>query len=219
MWVPCHFLQIPWIYAVTQRPHNGPYKVQIIPRLANTMKVKIFNLPQLCQLLPSFHYKYSESQFAYVSYLQGYPWHFSNECHSAFEALKKAFTTAWSLPSDPGHSIQWGLNLWLCTCCCPFHTTPDVTCTKLHSTPGLFSAWTQYDVHNQKYSQFLKLSNNATLLEGSDSINKVLITRICKYFSNDQNPQHQQAHWLNTFQINLVICFCPGKLRTNWCTH
>jgi len=25
---------------------------------------------------------------------KGTPWHFSNECHSAFEALKKAFTTA-----------------------------------------------------------------------------------------------------------------------------
>jgi len=29
-----------------------------------------------------------------MSYPQGHPWHFSNECHSAFEALKKAFTTA-----------------------------------------------------------------------------------------------------------------------------
>jgi len=30
-------------------------------------------------------------------HLQGYPWHFSHECHSMFEALKKAFITALDL--------------------------------------------------------------------------------------------------------------------------
>src|SRR5882724_10944695 len=52
-------------------------------------------LPWLCQFLLMFHlWIFQNHSSTYVSYLQGYPWHFSDECHSAFEALTKAFTTA-----------------------------------------------------------------------------------------------------------------------------
>src|SRR5712664_254471 len=42
-----------------------------------------------------FIYRYSKITIPLTCLTcKGTPWHFSNECHSAFEALKKAFTTA-----------------------------------------------------------------------------------------------------------------------------
>src|SRR5882724_10979879 len=49
MQVPCHFLQTPWIYAVTQKPHHGPIQSPDHPRSANTMKTQIFNLSSALQ--------------------------------------------------------------------------------------------------------------------------------------------------------------------------
>jgi len=64
--------------------------------LANTTKSQGYSIfPWLCQFLPSFIYGYSEITVLLKCLThKGTPWHFSDECHSAFEALKKAFTTA-----------------------------------------------------------------------------------------------------------------------------
>ena len=51
--------------------------------------------PQLCQFLLSFHlWIFWNHSPTHVSYPQGCPLAFLRWCHSAFEALKKAFTTA-----------------------------------------------------------------------------------------------------------------------------
>src|SRR5882724_10487224 len=56
----------------------APYKVQIIQDWPGPQKVKDIQI-----MVPLTHLTH-----------KGTPWHFSNECHSAFEALEKAFTTA-----------------------------------------------------------------------------------------------------------------------------
>src|SRR5882724_5671068 len=96
MRVPCHFLRIPQIYAVTRRPHHGPYKVQIIQDWPVPRKVKdIQSFLGCANFYPHFIYGYSEITVPLTRITcKGTPWHFSDECHSAFEALKKAFTTA-----------------------------------------------------------------------------------------------------------------------------
>jgi len=49
-------LQIPQIYAVAQRPHHDPIQSPDYPGLAWAQMSKPFKtLPQLCQLLPTFH--------------------------------------------------------------------------------------------------------------------------------------------------------------------
>src|SRR5882724_8688231 len=96
MQIPRHFLQIPWIYAVTQRPHHGPIQSPYYPRLANSTKVKdIQSFLSFANFYHRFIYGYSEITVLLTHLTRkGTPWHFSDECHSAFEALKKAFTTA-----------------------------------------------------------------------------------------------------------------------------
>src|SRR5882672_11520296 len=96
MRVPRHFLRIPCIHAVSQRPYHGPVQGPDYPRLAQTSESQGCSiLPRFCQLLLSFHLQILQNHSStYTSYLQGYTWHFSDECRSAFKALKKAFTTA-----------------------------------------------------------------------------------------------------------------------------
>src|SRR5882724_8348516 len=72
------------------------YKVQIIQYWPIPQKVKdIQSFLGFANFYHCFIYGYSEITVL-LTYLtqKGTPWHFSNECHSAFEALKKAFTTA-----------------------------------------------------------------------------------------------------------------------------
>ena len=88
-----------------------------------------------------------------MSYLQRYPWHFSNEFHSAFEALKKAFTTApvlthWIL--DTQITVETDASDYALTAVLLI-TTPD---GKLH--PIAFHSKTfstlelNYDVHDKE---------------------------------------------------------------------
>src|SRR5882724_1163919 len=96
MQVPRHFLRIPQIYAVTRRPHHGLIQSPDYPRLANSTKVKdIQSFLGFANFYHRFIYGYSEITVLLTCLThKGTPWHFSDECHSAFEALKKAFTTA-----------------------------------------------------------------------------------------------------------------------------
>jgi len=75
-------------------------------KIANSMKSQgHFNHSLLANFYRCFIYDIPKSQSCLCILPQGYSWHFSDECHSAFSALKKAFTTAPSpYPLDPGHS-------------------------------------------------------------------------------------------------------------------
>src|SRR5882724_3003059 len=96
MRIPHHFLKIPRIYAVTRRPHHGPIQSPDYPRLASSMKVKdIQSFLGFANFYRHFIYGYSEITVPLMHLTgKGTPWHFSDECHSAFGALKKDFTTA-----------------------------------------------------------------------------------------------------------------------------
>src|SRR5882724_8561595 len=96
MQVPCHFLRIPQIHAVSQRPHHGPLQSPNHPRLAGTLESQRHPVfPRIPNFYRRFIFGYSEITVPLTCLThKGTPWHFTDECHSAFEALKKAFTTA-----------------------------------------------------------------------------------------------------------------------------
>ena len=72
------------------------YKVQIIQDWPKPQKVKdIQSFHSFANFYRHFIYGYSEITVLLTCLTRkGTPWHFSDECCSAFEALKKAFTTA-----------------------------------------------------------------------------------------------------------------------------
>jgi len=82
-------------------------KVQIIPDWPVPQKVKVI------QYVLGFTNFYHRFIFGYLEITvlltcltcKGTPWHSSDECHSAFEALKKGFHhSSGPYPLDPGHS-------------------------------------------------------------------------------------------------------------------
>jgi len=222
MQVPHHFLQIPGYILSPEGPHNGPIQSPDHPRLANTMKTQGYSIfPWLCQLLPSFHlWKFRNHSSTYASYHKGTPWHFSDQCNSAFEALKKAFTTApvlthWILdiqitvetdPSDYAfaavpfnYDSQW----WIAPDCIPLL---EIFC------PG-----TQLGCPQQRATcNFLKLSNNGKhTLKALDfwSMSSP-ITRIWNTFQWP-NPDTSTSMLIQIpFQIQPGYPFLSWKLRT-----
>src|SRR5882724_9967835 len=73
-----------------------PYKVQIIQDWPEPQKVKdIQSFLGFTNFYPRFIFGYSEITVPLTHLTcKGTIWHFTDECHSTFEALKKAFTTA-----------------------------------------------------------------------------------------------------------------------------
>jgi len=181
-------------------------------------KSRIFNLSQLCQFLLLFHLRiFLNHSSTYMSYLQGYPWHFADECHSAFEALKKAFTTAPVLTLDPGcsnHSQDWCL--WLCTAAVLSIMTPMAICTQLHSTPGPFLPWNSTTMSRQRATWIFEAFKQwRHYLKGSGlPINVVTDHWNLQYFSMTKILTCQQHIGLNTFLDSTWYLFCPGKLGT-----
>src|SRR5882724_4642114 len=74
----------------------GLYKVQIIQDWPTPQKVKdIQSFLSFANFYHCFIYGYSKITVLLMHITcKGTPWNFSDECHSVFEALKKAFTTA-----------------------------------------------------------------------------------------------------------------------------
>ena len=86
-----------------------PYKVQIIQDWPIPWKVKDI---QFISALPTSHCRFIHGYYEITVPLthltpKGTPWHFSNECHSAFEALKKGFHhSSGPYPLDPDTQIR-----------------------------------------------------------------------------------------------------------------
>ena len=74
----------------------APYKVQIIQDWPEPQKVKdIQSFLGFANFYRCFIFGYSEITVLLMHLThKGTPWHFTDERRSAFEALKKAFTTA-----------------------------------------------------------------------------------------------------------------------------
>jgi len=96
MWISRHFLRIPQIYAVSEGLTMAPYKVQIIQDWPEPRKVKdVQSFLGFTNFYRWFIFGYSEITIPLTCLTRkGTTWHFTNECCSAIEALKKAFTTA-----------------------------------------------------------------------------------------------------------------------------
>ncbi len=151
---------------------------------------------------------------------KGVPWHFTDECHSAFQTLKKAFTMApvlthW-LPDTPiiveTDTSDYALAAVLSI------TTPS---GKLHlvafHSRTFHEPECNYDVHDKELlTIFEAFTRWQHYLKGSSTpIDVVTDHRNLQYFSTTKILTHRQARWSEYLSgFNLVIRFHPGKLRT-----
>ena len=96
MRVSRHLLRIPWIYAISRRSYDGPKQSPNYPRLARTAQVKdIQSFLGFANFYCRFIYEYSRIVVPLTNFTcKNVPWNFTDECRSAFNTLKKAFTTA-----------------------------------------------------------------------------------------------------------------------------
>src|SRR5882724_10916915 len=116
---------------------------------------------------------------------KGTPWHFSNECHSAFEALKKAFTTAQVLTHwipDTQITVETDASDYALATVLSI-MTPDGDLHPIAFHPWTFSAPTMMSM-TKSYLQFLKLSNDGNITSKALDFQLMwsLITRICNTF-------------------------------------
>src|SRR5882724_9605667 len=133
----------------------APYKVQIIQDWPIPQKVKdIQSFLSFANFYHHFIYRYSEITVLLTHLTcKGTTWHFSDECHSAFEALKNTFTTALVLTHwipDTQITVKTDASDYALTAVLSI-TTPD---GDLH--PIAFHSWTfsalelNYDVHDKE---------------------------------------------------------------------
>src|SRR5467141_3712693 len=198
------------------------YKVQIIQDWPKPWKVKDFqSFLGFTNLYHRFIYGYSEITVPLMRLThKGTIWHFSDECRSAFEALKKAFTTAPVLTHwipDTQITIETDASDYALATVLSITTPtgelhPIAFHSRTFSTPEL-----NYDVHDKELlAIFEAFKRWRHYLEGSGlPIDVVTDHRNLQYFSTTKILTHQQARWsayLSAF--NLIIRFRPGKLGT-----
>jgi len=173
-------------------------------------KSRTFNPSSALPILPSFHLQiFWNHSSAHMSYPQGHPWHFSDECHSAFEHLKGLSPTApvlthWIL--DTQITVKTDTSDYALATVLSI-TTPMATCTLLHSTPGLFLPQNSTMMSMTKsYLQFFKLSNDG------DITSKALDFWRCGHWSpefailfNGQNP-HMSKSTLVWIPLRIQPC-------------
>src|SRR5882724_6263554 len=200
----------------------APYKVQIIQYWPEPRKVKdIQSFLGFTKFYHRFIFGYSEITVPLTHFThKGTPWHFTNECRSAFEALKKVFTTApvlthWIL--DTQITVETDASDYTLATVLSITTSNG----KLH--PIVFHSRTfsalelNYDVHDKEllviFEAFKRWQN---YLEGSGlPINMVTDHQNLQYFSMPKILIRQQAQWSKYLsRFNFVIHFHPRKLRT-----
>ena len=202
-------------------------KVQIIQDWPEPCKVKdIQSFLGFSNFYHRFIYEYSRI-VVLLTHLtrKNVPWNFTDECRSAFNTLKKAFTTTpvlthWIL--DTQITVKTDASDYALAAILSI-TTPS---SKLH--PIAFHSWMfktperNYNFHDKELLAIVEAFTRwRHYLEGSSTpIDIVTDHRNLQYFSTTKILTHQQAHWsefLSTF--NLVICFHPGKLGTKALTR
>ena len=164
----------------------APYKVQIILDWPEPQKVKdIQSFLGFTNFYCHFIFGYSKITVPLMCLTRkGTPWHFTNECRSAFEALKKAFTTAPVLTHwipDTQITVETDASDYVLA------TVLSITTSNGELHPIAFHSRTfsalelNYDVHNKSSSQFLKLSNNGDIISKALDFRSMwsLITGTC----------------------------------------
>src|SRR5882724_8773530 len=200
----------------------APYKVQIIQDWPEPWKVKdIQSFLGFANFYRRFIFRYSEITVLITCLThKGNPWNFTDECCSAFEALKKAFTTApvithWILDTQitvETDASDYALAAVLSITTSNGELHPIVFHSRTFSAPEL-----NYDVHNKELlAIFEAFKRWRHYLEGSGlPINMVTDHWNLQYFSMTKILTRRQARWSEYLSgFNLIIRFRPRKLRT-----
>src|SRR5882724_2716471 len=200
----------------------APYKVQIIQDWPVPKKVKgIQSFLSFANFYHCFIHRYSKITVPLTHLTcKGTPWHFSDECHPAFELLKKYFTTAMVLTHwipDAQITVETDASNYTLTAVLSImNPNGDLHPIAFHSQT--FSALElNYDVHDKELlAIFEAFKRWRHYLEGSGlPINVVTDHRNLQYFSMTKILMCQQACWSEYLSgFNLVIHFHLGKLRT-----
>jgi len=202
------------------RPHHGPVQSPDHSRLAHTTKSQGYSIfPRFANFYHHFIYGYSKITVPLMHLTHRYPLAFIWWVPICLEALKRLSPQLQSLSIGSQtlksqsrlmpltmHSLL-SFQLWLLL----------ATCTLLHSTPGILLPWNSITMSITKsYSQFLKLSNDATLprrLWTSDRCGRWSLEFAILF--NDQNSHTSTSMLVQIpFQIQPCIHFCAGKLGT-----
>src|SRR5882724_1452518 len=200
----------------------APYKVQIIQDWLEPRKVKdIQSFLGFANFYRRFIFGYSEITVPLTRLTRkGTPWHFTDECHSAFEALKKAFTTALVLTHwipDTQITVKTDASNYALAAVLSI-TTPDGDLHPIAFHSQMFSApELNYDVHDKElltifeaFKRWQHYLKGSTLL-----IDMVTDHRNLQYFSMTKILTRRQTRWSEYLSaFNLIIRFRPGKLGT-----
>jgi len=201
----------------------APYKVQIIQDWPEPRKVKMSILPRFANFsVVSFRILRITVPLTLLT--RKVHLALSDECRSAFDALKKAFTiNSGPYPLDSGHpntvetdASDYALPL-------SFRSPHRMaSCTRLHSTPRLFAPELNYDVHDKELlAIFEAFKRWRHYLEGSGLPDR------CGHrspelaiFFHDQNPHTSTSTMVRiSFRLQLIIRFHPGNSDQTRRTH
>ena len=159
---------------------------------------------------------------------KGTPWIFSDSCRTSFETLKKAFITAPVLAQwEPGYPLiietdasDYALGTILST----------VTLFDNQVHPVTFHSWTftsmelNYNIHDKELLVIFEAFKCwRHYLEGSPTpVDVTTDYKNLEYSSTTKLLTRRQACWSEFLsQFNLIIRFCPRKLRAkpDWLTR
>src|SRR5467141_2037488 len=146
----------------------APYKVQIIQDWPKPRKVKdVQSFLSFANFYCRFIFGYSEITVPLTRLTRkGTTWHFSDECRSAFEALKRLSLQLQSLPIGfRTPKLQSKPTLLTMLSPLSFQLPQRMaSCTQLHSTPRLFLLRNATTMSTTKsYLRYLKLSNDGDI--------------------------------------------------------
>ena len=197
----------------------APYKVQIIQDWPKPRKVKdVQSFLGFANFYRQFIFGYSEITVPLMHLTRkGTTWHFTDECLSAFEALKKAFTTApvlthWILDIQitvESDASDYALAAVLSITNSNGKLHPIAFHSRTFSTLEL-----NYDVHDKELlAIFEAFKCWRHYLKGSAlPIDVVTDHQNLQYFSMTKILTHRQARWSEYLSaFNLIIRFRPRK--------
>src|SRR5882724_439977 len=200
----------------------APYKVQIIQDWPEPQKVKdIQSFLGFANFYCRFIFGYSEITVPLTCLTRkGTPWRFTDECRSAFEALKKAFTTAPVLTHwipDTQITVETDASNYALAAVLSITTSNGELHPIVFHSRNFSALELNYDVHNKELlTIFEAFKQWQHYLEGSGlPIDVVTDHQNLQYFSMTKILTCRQARWSKYLSgFNLIIRFHPGKLGT-----
>jgi len=209
----------------SRRPHHGTLQSPDNPRLAWTPKgQKMFNLSLVSPTSTDDSFlEYSEITIPLTCLTRkGTTWHFTNECCSAIEALKKAFTTALVLTHwipDTQITVETDASDYaLAAVLSITNSNGELHLTAFHSRNILHPRTQLWCSRQRATHDFWKLSKcwrHYAWRLALRSCGRPIHTEFANYFSNDKNPQCQQAQCRHIWKLQKSwVALC--REHHNW---